>query len=382
MLRVGKQMVTPSRFWQPIAFHIRRLPSRRPTVTAMQRVKLTDVARAAGVHPGTASRALNPETTGQVSAETTRRVAQAAKRLGYVPNTFARGLRTARSFVIGMVVPDVTNPLFPPMVRGAEQVLSGAGYTLVLTDTDNDVATERRQIELLRARGTDGFLVATARWDDAMVEELADADVPAVLVNRNTASHRLPYVGGDERTGVAMAVDHLVGLGHRKIVHLAGPQDTSTGRERASAFRYALRVHGLPVGRGQVRACSAYSEQSGAEATARLLSAGQEFTAILAGNDLIALGALSVLEGAGLRCPTQVSVVGFNDLPLVDKLTPPLTTVSLPLRDMGALAARMLLGKIEGNGHAGPVAQSLLGVDLAVRGSTGPAPASARPVRQ
>lgn len=345
----------------------------------MQRVKLIDVARAAGVHPGTASRALNPDTTGQVSAETTRRVAQAAKRLGYVPNTFARGLRTARSFVIGMVVPDVTNPLFPPMVRGAEQVLSGAGYTLVLTDTDNDTATERRQIEQLRARGTDGFLIATARWDDPLVDELADSDVPTVLVNRNTASHRLPYVGGDERTGVALAVDHLVGLGHRKIVHLAGPQDTSTGRERASAFRHALRTHGLPVARGQVRSCSAYSEQAGVETTTRLLAAGQEFTAILAGNDLIALGALSVLEGAGLRCPRQVSVVGFNDLPLVDKLTPPLTTVSLPLRDMGALAARMLLGKIEGNGHAGPVAQSLLGVDLAVRGSTGPAPAVGRP---
>ncbi len=341
----------------------------------VQRVKLIDVARAAGVHPGTASRALNPDTTGQVSAETTRRVSQAAKRLGYVPNSFARGLRTARSFVIGMVVPDVTNPLFPPMVRGAEQVLSDSGYTLVLTDTDNNASTERRQIELLRARGTDGFLVATARWDDPLVEELADNDVPAVLVNRNTASHRLPYVGGDERTGVLLAVDHLVGLGHRRIVHLAGPQDTSTGRERASAFRYALRSHGLPVARGQVRTCSAYSEQAGAEAAARLLATRQQFTAVVAGNDLIALGALSVLATAGLPCPSRVSVVGFNDLPLVDKLTPPLTTVALPLRDMGALAARLLLGKIEGNGHEGPVAQSLLGVELAVRGSTGPAAA-------
>jgi len=166
-----------------------------------------------------------------------------------------------------------------------------------------------------------------------------------------------------------------VGLGHRKMVHLAGPQDTSTGRERASAFRHALRVHGLPAGRGHVRSCAAFSEQAGLEATARLLAARQEFTAILAGNDLIALGALSVLAAAGLRCPEQVSVVGFNDLPLVDKLTPPLTTVALPLREMGALAARMLLAKIEGNGHDGPVAQSLLGVELAVRGSTGPVPA-------
>jgi len=341
----------------------------------MQRVKLIDVARAAGVHPGTASRALNAGTGGRVSAETTRRVVQAAKKLGYVPNNFARGLRTARSFVIGMIVPDVTNSLFPPMVRGAEQVLSQVGYTLVVTDTDNDAATERSQIERLLARGTDGFLIATARWDDPLVESLADSEVPAVLVNRNTGTHRLPYVGCDERTGISMAVDHLVALGHRRIVHLAGPQDTSTGRERASAFRHALRTHGLPIGPDQVRVCVSYSEQAGGEETTRLLASGQDFTAIVAGNDLIALGALAVLAAVGLRCPGQVSVVGFNDLPLVDKLTPALTTVSLPLREMGALAARMLLSQIEDSGREGPVAQSLLGVELAVRGSTGPVPA-------
>jgi len=339
----------------------------------MDRVKLIDVANAAGVHPGTASRAPNSDPGGRVSAETTRRVVETARRLGYVPNSFARGLRTARSFVIGMIVPDITNPLFPPMVRGAEQVLSQAGYTLVLTDTDNDSVTERQQIERLRARGTDGFLIATAHWDDPMVDELAHADVPAVLLNRNTASRRLPYVGCDERFGVALAVDHLVDLGHREIVHLAGPQDTSTGRERASAFRHSLRVHGLPVGRDQVLVCPAYSEQAGVDAATQLVASGQDFTAIVAGNDLIALGAIEALADAGLHCPEQVSVIGINDLPLVDKLSPPLTTVALPLREMGALAARMLLAEIEDSGHHGPVAQSLLGVELAVRGSTGPA---------
>ncbi len=340
----------------------------------MERVKLIDVARAAGVHPGTASRALNSGNGGRVSAETTRRVVQAAKRLGYVPNNFARGLRTARSFVIGMLVPDITNPLFPPMVRGAEQVLSQVGYTLVLTDTDNDEGTERSQIERLRSRGADGFLIATARWDDPLVESLAANGVPAVLVNRNTGTHLLPYVGCDDRTGIAMAVDHLVALGHRQIIHLAGPQDTSTGRERASAFRHALRTHGLPVEPDQVRVCASYSEQAGGDEAARLLATQREFTAIVAGNDLIALGALTALAAAGMRCPDRVSVVGFNDLPLVDKLTPPLTTVSLPLREMGALAARLLLAEIEDPGREGPVSQSLLGVELARRGSTGAAP--------
>lgn len=341
----------------------------------MQRVKLADVARAAGVHPGTASRALNPVTRDQVSRETSRRVARAAERLGYVPNQIARGLRTARSYIVAMVVPDVTNPLFPPMVRAAEQVLSSAGYTLVLTDTDNDPVTERRQIEVLRARGADGFIIATARWQDPLLEEIADAKIPAVLVNRNTASARLPYVGADERFGVTKAVDHLVGLGHRRISYLAGPQDTSTGRERAAAFRQAVRGHRLPTGRGQVRACVAYTEAAGAAAAHALLAGGTDATAILAGNDLIAFGVLGELAKAGISCPGQMSVIGFNDLPLVDKLTPPLTTVRLPLAEMGRLAARILLGEIDAVTLNGRVAQSLLGVDLAVRGTTAP-PAS------
>ena len=338
----------------------------------MQKVKLTDVARAAGVHPGTASRALNPSTSDQVSAETSKRVLAAAERLGYVPNPLARGLRTARSYVIGMVVPDVTNPLFPPMVRGAEQVLSAAGYTLVLTDTDNDAGSERRQIELLRARGTDGFIVATARWQDDLLEEVADARVPAVLINRNTKSGRLPYIGADERTGIHLAVDHLVGLGHRRLVCLAGPQDTSTGLERATAFREALRGHGLPRTRYEVAPCSAYTEAAGAEAAERLLAATLDFTAIIAGNDLIALGVLGALARVGLSCPADVSLVGFNDLPLVDKLTPPLTTVRLPLREMGRLAAQSLLAQVTPGGVNGQATSTLLDVELAVRGTTGP----------
>jgi LacI family transcriptional regulator len=336
----------------------------------MNRVKLTDVAQAAGVHPGTASRALNPVTRDQVSRETSRRVARAAERLGYIPNITARGLRTSRSYIVAMVVPDVTNPLFPPMVRGAEQVLSRAGYTLVLTDTDNDAAAERRQIELLRARGTDGFIVATARWRDPLLDEIADARIPAVLLNRNTASARLPYVGADDRTGITMAIDHLVALGHRRICYLAGPQDTSTGRERAAAFRQAVRNHELPTSRSQVRECAAYTEVAGAVAARSLIRSGHDCTAILAGNDLIAFGVLGELTKAGISCPQQMSVIGFNDLPLVDKLTPPLTTVRVPLAAMGSLAARILLTEIDATAGNSLIAQSLLGSELVIRGTT------------
>lgn len=345
-------------------------------MASAQRVKLIDVALAAGVHPGTASRALNPATRGRVSPETSRRILKAAERLGYVPNTLARGLRTSKSFVVAMVVPDITNALFPPMVRGAEQVLSLAGYTLVLTDTDNDADTERRQVEQLRGRGTDGFIIATARWHDPMLEEIADLGVPAVLVNRNIGSRRLPYVGADERTGMQLAVEHLAELGHRRMAHLGGPQDTSTGRDRASAFRQAVDGLGLPTSKSMVRVCASYTEAAGAEATRRLLTSGQDVTSILCANDLIALGALSVLAEHGIRCPEDMSVIGFNNMAMVDRLTPPLTTVRLPLHQIGELSARQLLAEIEGGPQNVGASQTLLGVQLAVRGTTAAPPTS------
>jgi len=317
---------------------------------------------------------LNPATRSRVNPETSRRILKVAERLGYVPNTLARGLRTSKSFVVAMLVPDITNALFPPMVRGAEQVLTAAGYTLVLTDTDNDSDTERRQVEQLRARGTDGFIIATARWQDPLLEEIADQGVPAVLVNRNIGSRRLPYVGADERTGIQLAVEHLVGLGHQRIVHLGGPADTSTGRDRASAFRQAVDGLGLPTSRNLVQVCTSYSEAAGAEATRRLLKSGQDMTAIVCGNDLIALGALSVLAEAGISCPEQISVVGFNNLAMVDRLTPPLTTVQLPLHQIGELSARLLLAEIDGGPQNAGAVQSLLGVQLAVRGTTARSP--------
>jgi LacI family transcriptional regulator len=340
----------------------------------MSRVRLVEVARAAGVHPATASRALNPSARSEVNPRTVQRVVRAAEQLGYVPNTLARGLRTSRSFVAALVIPDITNSLFPPIVRGAEQVLSGAGFTLVLTDTNNDPDTERSQVASMRAHGVDGFIIATARWHDTLLDELAASGVPTVLVNRCNGSSTLPFVGADDQRGVRLCVEHLVRAGHRKILHLAGPADTSTGRERATAFRAAMREHGLPI-RSAVIECSGYSEEAGAEAAEVILRTGRSFTAIVAANDLLALGVMDALAAGGRRCPEDYSITGFNDLPFMRKLTPALTTVQVPLTDMGALAARTLLEWI-GSADTARVTQTLLPVGLVARGTTGPPPAS------
>ncbi len=174
-------------------------------------------------------------------------------------------------------------------------------------------------------------------------------------------------MGADDGHGVELCVSHLVGLGHRKLIHLAGPRDTSTGRERASAFREAGRSHRLRA--APVIECEAFTEEAGAKAAARALRTAGPFTAIVAGNDLLAMGAIDALRAAGLRCPDDVSVTGFNDVAFMSRIEPPMTTVHIPLTDMGALAARTLLDWVAEPGGPGHT-QTLLPVELVVRGST------------
>ncbi|WP_157245280.1 LacI family DNA-binding transcriptional regulator [Nonomuraea typhae] len=329
---------------------------------------LRDIAQAVGVHTTTVSRALNPRTQGQVGAETVRRVQKAAKELGYQPNPIALSLRTSRSRTVGLVIPDITNPLFPPIVRGIESALEAEGYSGWIVNTDNDPQRERKLIDSLRSRQVEGLIVATARMDHPLLAELHASGVQLVLINRRVEGVDLPCVTADDSSGVSAAVAHLAGLGHTRIAHLAGPQGTSTGVARARAFRHAVRDRGLPDDPGLVVECARWSEEAGARATRTLLGAQSGVTAIVAGNDLIALGCYDVFGERGLSCPEDVSVVGFNDMPFLDKLRPPLTTVRVPHHDIGVEAARMLLDGIENPGR--PARSLLMPVSLVVRGST------------
>jgi LacI family transcriptional regulator len=339
------------------------------------RPTLRDVAKAADVHPATVSRALNPETRSLVNARTAERVLRVAQSLGYRPNPHARTLKTARSATVGLVIPDLTNPLFPPIVRGVEDVLSPAGYNAWVVNTDNDEAREAAAVESLRDRNVDGFIFATATLHHPLAEQLATAGSPVVLVNRRTAHTGIPSVTPDDASGVAMAMRHLVELGHRKIVHVAGPQTLSTGVNRFRAYQHALQDHGLESFPQQVVVSDAFTENAGAKAVNQLLDAGVEFTAVLAGNDLLALGCYDAFDERGLSCPEDVSVVGFNDTPFMDKLRPPLTTVHIPHYEIGAEAGRLLLDELRSPGR--PPRSVLLPLSLVVRQST--APPSPRP---
>ncbi|MFD9949506.1 LacI family DNA-binding transcriptional regulator [Nonomuraea sp. NPDC059023] len=331
---------------------------------------LRDIAEAVGVHTTTVSRALNPRTQNQVGADTVRRVRKAAKDLGYQPNPIALSLRTSRSRTVGLVIPDITNPLFPPIVRGIESALEAGGYSGWIVNTDNDPQRERKLIESLRSRQVEGLIVATARLEHPLLSELHAAGVPLVLVNRRVEGIDVPCVTADDAAGVSAAVAHLAGLGHTRIAHLAGPQTTSTGAARARAFRHAVRDLGLSDEPGLVVECAQWSEEAGASAARSLLDARTDVTAVVAGNDLIALGCYDVFGERGIDCPGDISVVGFNDMPFLDKLRPPLTTVHVPHHDVGVEAARMLLEGIEDPER--PARSLLLPVSLVVRGSTAP----------
>ncbi|QWZ07132.1 LacI family transcriptional regulator [Nocardioides panacis] len=335
---------------------------------------LRDVAEAAGVHAATASRALNPETRRLVNSDTARRVIKAAEALGYQPNPIARSLKTSKSGTIGLVLPDLTNPLFPPIVRGIEDVLGPAGFSALIVNTDNDPAREQQQVMTLRSRQVEGLIVATARLEHPLLQQLHEQGVRMVLVNRRTDDLDVPSITPDDARGVELAVEHLVKLGHTRIAHLAGPQSTSTGVVRARAFHSALRGHGLDDDPALLVTCDYWSEEEGARALRQVLDGGAEFTAVVAGNDLIALGCYDVFAERGIDCPGEVSVVGFNDMPFLDKLRPPLTTVAVPHHQIGVEAGRMLLESIHEPDRS--PRSVFLPLSLVVRGSTAAAPAS------
>jgi LacI family transcriptional regulator len=338
------------------------------------RVTLRDVARAAGVHPGTASRALNEQTRSLVNAETAERVLAAAETLGYHPNPIARGLKTRRSYTIGVLIPDILNPLFPPIIRGIEDRLDQAGYTSMIANTENDPERERIDFRAMRARQVDGFITATARRDHALLDEIVELGVPVVLVNRRLDDGSLGSATADDRAGIKLAVDHLVELGHRRIAFIGGPTSLSTGLQRCESFKAVMREHGLKAEPKLTLVGESFTIPEGQRLCRQLLDGGKSFTAIVAGNDLMALGCYDVLGEHGRVCPDDVSVVGYNDMPFSDHFNPPLTTIRIPHYELGVAAADLLLAELEGAPDVDGRSNVVLEPSLVVRGSTAPPP--------
>jgi len=321
-------------------------PRPRPTIA--------DVARLAGVHASTVSRALDPATRHRISAAVAERVAAVAEQLGYRPSVLAAGLRSGRSHTVGVLVPDLTNPVFPPIVQAIEAALARAGYVTLLASTEADPGKEALLIGRMAAQGADGIILASAALGSPAPAAAARLGLPLVLVNRRLPGTELPAVVSEDAAGIAMVVRHLLGLGHRAIAHLAGPQGVATAADRLRGLRAALKSAGLvPVA---VERASAYTRAAGAQAARALLRSHRgRFTAIAAANDLLALGAYDALREVSLRVAIDISVTGFNDMPMADLVEPPLTTVRIQHAAMGQAAADAMLARLRGEAGPGTV---------------------------
>jgi LacI family transcriptional regulator len=328
---------------------------------------LQNVADAAGVHRSTASRALNPDTAHLVADEVVERIRAHARRLGYRRDAMAAGLRTKRSRLVGVVVPDIANPVFGPILSAIEIALRANGFSALVVNAGADPQEQIGIVESLVGRRVEGLVLATARQDDPVVTYCLAAGVPTVLVNRAEADRRASAVVSDDVLGLRLAVQHLIGLGHRRIGHLAGPPHLSTGALRRRGYEEAMRIAGLER-EILVEAAAAYTRPAGRAAAESLLDRGG-VTAIAAANDLLALGAYEALAARGLACPQDVSIVGHNDMPLVDMVAPPLTTIRIGLKQMGDETARLLLEQMRGRPET---VTRIVEPQLVVRGSTAP----------
>jgi LacI family transcriptional regulator len=333
-----------------------------------KRVTLKDVAQAVGVHVSTVSRALDPKTRHLITPEIATQILKTSRELDYRPNAAAYSLKTNRTRTVGVVLPDITNPIFPPIIRGIEDALEARNYVAILANTDGKPGREAGIAETLQSRGVDGLILASAEWRDAAAEKLFSRGAPIITVNRRVEDPRISSVVHDEDEGMRRVLEHLAGLGHVRIANIAGPQALSTGRDRYEAFERHRARTGLDE--APIVFAHSFDEAEGERCARDLLSSARPFTAVVCSNDRLAIGAIAALRGAGLSCPDRVSVTGYNDMPLVDRLSPPLTTVRIQQYKVGFKAAQLLVEMVELPPEERSQSHIVMPVELIVRGST------------
>ncbi len=337
---------------------------------------IRDVARMAGVSTATVSRVLagigNPKT------ETADAVMAAVEALDYRPSAVARSLRMRRTHTFGLIVTDIQNPFFPELVRAADDAARHVGYSILLGSAAFDEHRAVHYLDLMADRRVDGMIVASSQVSDESWRWLAESPVPVVVVNAEPASVPITVITSDNRTGMRMVAEHLIGLGHRRLAYIRALDGITADVPRIEGFRAACEAAGI--------AASAIVElhgdalfEGGEQAVAELLAAGTDVTAIACHNDITAIGAMRALRAAGIRVPDDISVVGCDDIAAASWIVPSLTTVAQQKAEMGRMAVERLLTMLDA-GEGGIAPETIrVPMVLQVRESTGPvAPGGAR----
>jgi len=331
---------------------------------------ITEVARRAGVSAATASRVVS-ESDYPVSAGARARVLEAARELDYVPNALARGLLKSRVPVVAVIVHDITDPYFAEVVRGVEDAASNAGYLVITCSSERDAEREASYVRLLRSMRAAAVVFAGSGLDDPASNAEMNRHLTAMAADGAAVVHLSPHAGGepevgvDNEAGIAAMVAALVELGHRRIAFLAGPAALFVARQRLAGYQRGLRAAGIPYDERLV-VRTGFDVPGGALAVDVLRAAGAAFTAICCANDLLALGALQRLAALGIDVPGDVSVAGFDDISTAALTAPSLSTVRLPLRELGRLGFEQADRRLAGEEPP----QRLLPTEVILRGST------------
>lgn len=305
---------------------------------------IRDVAELAGVHPSTVSRVINNDS--RISEKTKNKVLLIIKKLGYTPNAIARGLKIKRTYTLGMLIPDITNPFFAEIARGVEDAANANGFNIILCNTDDKLKKERIYLEILKGKRVDGLILGTAHIKDKSIIELEKKKFPYILLSRNIEGLDKNCVIVDDVAGGIMVTEYLIKLGHRRIAHITGPPTVRAANNRLEGYKFALEKHQIEYHEELVKEGD-FRIKGGYQVMKRFLKLAEPPTAIFAANDLLALGAMQAIQKEKYHIPEDFCIIGFDDIRLASFVYPPLTTIRQPMLEMGALAVKMLLKIIE-----------------------------------
>jgi LacI family transcriptional regulator len=341
----------------------------------MSKVTIYDVAKQAGVSTATVSKVLNG--TGRVSKETIMRVERIVEELQYKPNLLASALKKNRTFTMGLLVPDVLNPFASLLIRAIEDAAFAFDYSVLACSTDNLPEREKKLVDALLSKRFDGIIIASSEFScSSAIKELKKQDVRAVFVDRVLADTPYPIFATDHYLGSYLVTEHLVQLGHRKLAIFLEPLYLRSSLERLRGFSAALEAYGIAQNSFQVLS-GGFGAESGYLLADQILQREDLPTAIVATTDLIAIGVLQKFHEVGIQVPRDISLVGYDDIPLARMAAPPLTTVAQPVTEMSKQIIECLLREEQQE-----IATTLLPPKLVVRASTAPPASSPLPLRK
>ncbi|RTE10781.1 LacI family DNA-binding transcriptional regulator [Paenibacillus whitsoniae] len=324
-----------------------------------------DIAKEAGVSIATVSKVLNGK--GKISAETSKAIYAIMERLNYQPSVIATALTGKKTYTLGLLIPDISNPFFSEVARAIEDQGEHLGYSVIMCSTDNKDEKVERYISLLQQKQVDGIIIATGIDNKDIVEQLLAKGIPVVLLARDMPLIAVNTVVVDDYVGGCLAASHLIGLGHRKLAVIGEKDSVRSSRERIRGFRQTMEDHGIALQEGFLKTCD-YKVADGKKKALELLQSEDSPSAIFACNDMLAVGALQAARAVGKKVPNDLSIVSFDNTLLSEVADPPLTTLAQPIEHMGKLVVNMIVEELHGSNKVKQ--RTVLRPELIIRGST------------